>query len=332
MRTLSALLLVSGFASGAHANEKRVAPVVSIKTTGSKAMMESSLTVDVVSAMMKATYHAHIEHCYRDVFSATPKASAKGTLKLIFGVEPDGKTFAPVAASFDKKLDACVLEKMRAWTFPVPKDKADKPTKTRFFYELVLAPITGGDPLAKKKKGEMESVEISEEDVTRFADMLTAEGPTDHQGDMRARRPGADLGQQLDAARNGPNNTSVSSGGVAKEKGPPGRISVTSSSALEATSLTPDVVLRKIQTAYMAGIKRCYKLQLKKDPTMRGKLKLSFTVNEAGRATSVKAASFSADLDTCVKGLMTNWRFPAPKVGDAAAEATFEYALSLVPD
>ena len=85
--------------------------------------------------------------------------------------------------------------------------------------------------------------------------------------------------------------------------------------------------------AYMAGLKRCYKNYLKKDPTARGKLELALTVNETGRTINGKAKGLVPEVDDCVNGLMGSWRFPIPKDKDGeATEASFSITLQLVPD
>jgi hypothetical protein len=99
------------------------------------------------------------------------------------------------------------------------------------------------------------------------------------------------------------------------------------------TSLTSDVVLAKIQSAYMGGIRRCYKNALKAAPGTKGKLKLSFTVGLDGRIGARQVTGLAPPIDECVQNVMQAWRFPIPK--DSAqkpAEATFAVTLQLVPD
>jgi hypothetical protein len=92
-------------------------------------------------------------------------------------------------------------------------------------------------------------------------------------------------------------------------------------------------VLSKIQSAYMAGLKRCYKEHLKKDASARGKVTLSLTVNETGRTTSGNAKGFASEVDDCIGNQMSSWRFPVPKDKDGeATEASFAITLQLVPD
>jgi outer membrane biosynthesis protein TonB len=132
----------------------------------------------------------------------------------------------------------------------------------------------------------------------------------------------------------GPGGTTSASGpGGKAEKEPTGRIQVASRKTFDDTSLSPEAVLGRIQSVYMAGLKRCYKDLLKSDPTARGRVELSFTVNESGRTTSPRAKSDYPSLSSCVQGLMAGWTFPAPKDRDGdRAEASFQITLALQPD
>lgn len=212
-----------------------------------------------------------------------------------------------------------------------------------------------------------DTVALQEESV-RYADMLFADdsGTGGVSGDMERRKPGSDLGNQLsevaasgavtkigggtasrtrgrgDAAIGtgkgpdvgGPGEiVSANPDGKGAEKVPAGRISVSDKKSFDESSLTPDAVLRKIMNAYMTGIKRCQKELLKKDPTARGKVRLSFTVNESGRTVSPKASGFESELDQCIETMMANWRFDVPKDPDGEpTDASFEIALQLVPE
>ena len=92
-------------------------------------------------------------------------------------------------------------------------------------------------------------------------------------------------------------------------------------------------MLSKIQSAYMAGLKRCYREYLKKDASARGKVGLSLTINETGRTVKGAAHGFASEVDECITNQMSSWRFPIPKDKDGeATDANFEIALQLVPD
>lgn len=215
-------------------------------------------------------------------------------------------------------------------------------------------------------RSDRDSVAMAEDEAKKFADLLTGEGTAGtSEGDMSRRRPGADLGQQINdvkeggkevaigggagrGSRNdgspkvgtgsgpkitGPSGPESAGGGKTTEKVPTGRINVSDKQTFDESTLTPDVVLAKIQSAYMAGLKRCYKTYLAKDASARGKVTLSLTVNETGRTTSYGAKGFAGEVDACIKGLMSSWRFPIPKDSDGdATEASFAITLQLVPD
>jgi len=215
-------------------------------------------------------------------------------------------------------------------------------------------------------RSKAEQVALQEQEAAKFADLLTGEGTNGtSEGDMSKRRPGAELGAQINEVREGgqtvkvgggagrgsrgdgdarvgtghgpdinaPGGTESAGGGKGQEKGPTGRISVAEKSAIDETTLTADSVLAKIQSAYMAGLKRCYKEFLKKDASARGKITLSLTINETGRTVKGAAHGFSSEVDECIGTLMTGWRFPIPKdkEGDPT-EASFAITLQLVPD
>ncbi len=208
-------------------------------------------------------------------------------------------------------------------------------------------------------------IAMQQEQARAMADLLTGEGANGtSEGDMSKRRPGADLGQQIADVReggktvavgggagrgprgdgdarvgngkgpaiNGPGGTETA-GGAKEEKAPTGRIQVSDKQTFDDSSLTPDVVLSKIQSVYMAQIKRCYTTYLKKDASARGKVTLKLTVNETGRAVSTGANGFAGEVDECIGSLMGTWRFPVPKDKDnEATSASFAITLQLVPD
>lgn len=269
---------------------------------------------------------------------------------------------------------------LEEFTIPTPPDpnaagKAEEPTKGEDApkpKDPPKKPAGGGSPKPAEDAGGRDANDAValQEESARMADALFADDTsgTGLAGAMENRKPGSDLGNQLDEVAksgattaigntsggrgtrgsgdprvgtgtgpgvSGPGGPVSASGpdGKGAEKVPTGRISVTDKKSFDESSLTPDAVLRKIQTAYMSGLKRCHKELLKTDPTARGKVRLNFTVNEGGRTVSPKASGFADSLDSCIEGQMGNWRFDIPKDSDGeATEASFEIALQLVPD
>jgi hypothetical protein len=230
----------------------------------------------------------------------------------------------------------------------VPDKQAAKPT---------VDPNAGRDAA--------KDIAMQEEQAKAMADLLTGEGANGtSEGDMSKRRPGADLGQQIADVREGGKTVAVgggagrgprgdgdarvgngkgpninapggteTAGGPKVEHAPTGRIQVSDKQTFDESSLTPDVVLSKIQSVYMSQIKRCYTTFLKKDATARGKVTLKLTVNETGRAVQTSANGFAGEVDECIGNLMSSWRFPVPKDKDnEATTAAFAITLQLVPD
>lgn len=207
---------------------------------------------------------------------------------------------------------------------------------------------------------------MTQDDAEAMANLMTGEGKDGtSEGDMSARRPGGDLKGEIDAIKegnksvavggganrgsrdgggprvgtgagtqiDGPTGPESAGGGKVAEKGPQGRINVANKAGGDDSSLTPAVVLNKILTAYMAGLKRCYKQYLNKEATARGAVALSFTVNETGRLVNGNAKGFASEVDVCIQSQMATWRFPIPKDKDnEATDANFSITLQLVPD
>jgi len=279
----------------------------------------------------------------------------------LFSDVPVDNGIAERAYNLVFKQDTYALDltqpKLDAGPGSAAEKKPDKPP------ERPKSPERGGGDSGRSRE---QQIALQEQEAARFADLLTGEGPNGTtEGDMSRRRPGTDLGKQLNEinegnqavrigggagrtsrgdgevrvgtghgpAINGPSGPESAGGGKVAEKAPGGRISVADRPTGDASSLSPEAVLSKIQSVYMAGLKRCYREFLKKDASARGKVTLSLTVNESGRAVKGAAHGFASEVDECITGQMSTWRFPIPKDKDGeATDASFEIALQLVPD
>jgi hypothetical protein len=204
---------------------------------------------------------------------------------------------------------------------------------------------------------------LHEDDVTRMISALTDdhEGPNGP-GGMRARVPGADLHHQIDEVRDGNQHVALGNptGGFRHDPDPrrgtstgpvvdpPPDVTHSPTHRIEddisriplvpipqpvppdeRTTLTPEMVLDKINHAYMPGLKRCYAAGLRGDDALAGKLAVTFTVNETGRVVEVEADGIGHGVDTCVRNFMGTWHFPAPKKNGAPSEARFGISLVL---
>jgi hypothetical protein len=90
--------------------------------------------------------------------------------------------------------------------------------------------------------------------------------------------------------------------------------------------LSPDQALSRIEKLYRPGVERCYKSQLKQDPTVHGRVTLTFTVDPAGRLSAREARGVHPAIERCVEAAMASWTFPQP-----ADETTYRLGMELTP-
>ena len=237
---------------------------------------------------------------------------------------------------------------------PAPADSADaaKPAAA-----TPAAPRQTSRPIVRPTNVQRPA---SGDDAQRLASILTGADETSRgTGSMRERQPGADLGQQIDDARNrtitigdgthtsrtddrarigtNPDSPLVDVQTLTHTDRPDestlrGRIQIGPVKPDDTTTLTPALVLDRINTVYMAGLQRCYKDGLKLDSTLAGRVAISFTVDTRGRLSETRAAGVSPGVDGCIGRQMANWRFPIPKDTDGdPTEASFAVSLALQP-
>lgn len=201
----------------------------------------------------------------------------------------------------------------------------------------------------------------SGDDARRLASILAGDTESETgRGGMHGRQPGVDLGKQMEDARNhtiaigdgthtsrtddredvGTVDHSIVTDDPTLTRAPdhhdeprlPGRVVIGPVKPDDSTSLTPAVVLERINTLYMAGLQRCYKDGLRLDATLSGRVAISFTVDDRGLVSDPNASGVSPGVDTCVQSQMAKWRFPVPKDKDGAAtDASFAVSLALQP-
>ncbi|MEJ7596878.1 MAG: AgmX/PglI C-terminal domain-containing protein [Kofleriaceae bacterium] len=199
---------------------------------------------------------------------------------------------------------------------------------------------------------------MTERDAEYLAKILAGNGETGNADEMRGRRPGADLGAQLDHIRD--HGTIGKPGGGFREpsgsrlgtvdgpviKNPTQVTEVKKSDEQDrgrieirpqrkdgpTTTLTVDTVLAKIKSNYMAGLQRCYKTGLAGDAGLGGTVDIAFMVGENGAVQDPSASGLTRSVDGCIRGQMASWRFPIPNDKDGAAEASFTVALALHPN
>ena len=79
------------------------------------------------------------------------------------------------------------------------------------------------------------------------------------------------------------------------------------------------------------AVKSCYERELKKDPTLKGKIVVQFTIGPMGRVTNSKIGSSSmrnAAVGSCILGRIRSWRFPKPEGGSVTVSYPFVFTAS----
>jgi outer membrane biosynthesis protein TonB len=114
------------------------------------------------------------------------------------------------------------------------------------------------------------------------------------------------------------------SGKPAKRRGPKISFSMRSTRPdIEDGALDPSSVARRIRRKKRA-FQSCYERELKRNPSLKGKLVLEVTVGGNGRVNDVSVDSngLNNQVANCIKSKMRSIRFPKPEGGE---EATFTY-------
>ena len=198
-------------------------------------------------------------------------------------------------------------------------------------------------------------------DPNAWAQLLTGNTPgVNGQNELPNRLPNSDLDKQIKHVLDGgrtpadPSRTTRDNGmrigdgpqGPVIEQ-PSGPTQIAKAEKPPVTRITPvpqpkppgkdplsiNLVLGRIQNAYMAGLSRCYvKHGLSVDSSLVAKVTISFVVDETGAATQPQARGANAEVDQCIRDQMTGWRFSVPKDEDGdPTEAPFKLQLALQP-
>jgi TonB family protein len=94
--------------------------------------------------------------------------------------------------------------------------------------------------------------------------------------------------------------------------------------------LDPSLVSKEVR-ARIGAIKACYDRALKRNPNLSGKVKIRWTITAAGTVSAVEVEEDSmgdAEVSSCIKGLVSRWRFPAPSGGSVDVVYPFVFQAS----
>jgi hypothetical protein len=86
--------------------------------------------------------------------------------------------------------------------------------------------------------------------------------------------------------------------------------------------------ITKVVKQNSAAIVRCYEKALKTNPQLKGKVAVTWMINQDGRAEMVDISEDTmkdASVASCIKGVVSRWRFQKP---EAPASVTFPFVFS----
>ena len=95
-------------------------------------------------------------------------------------------------------------------------------------------------------------------------------------------------------------------------------------------ALDPSLVSKEVRTR-IGAIKACYERALKRNPNLSGKVKVRWTITAAGTVAAVEIEEDSLgdnEVSSCIKGLVSRWRFPAPSGGSVDVVYPFVFQAS----
>jgi hypothetical protein len=140
--------------------------------------------------------------------------------------------------------------------------------------------------------------------------------------------------------KGGGSGGSASIGNLATEGGGGGKVGygakadvkVTGSVAAEAAEIdSSDVDQAKLGAfvrARMGLLKACYENALKRNPALRGRMRIRFTILETGSLQDVNAIenALGPDVSSCIINIMRGWRTPFRPSGGSTAEIPFNFS------
>jgi hypothetical protein len=97
---------------------------------------------------------------------------------------------------------------------------------------------------------------------------------------------------------------------------------------------SPDIDQQKLSgfvRARMAAIKACYENQLKRNPNLKGKIRIRFTILETGGLADVAAVENtlgSTEVAACIVGTMRTWRTPFRPASTVPVDYPFVFSAN----
>jgi TonB family protein len=104
-----------------------------------------------------------------------------------------------------------------------------------------------------------------------------------------------------------------------------------STEAPEVDGALDSEAVAKVVQGRKRMVQDCYERELKRDPTLQGKIEIEFTIGEDGRVIDAKVAANrmgSAAVGECIISRLRAWRFPKPNGGSVTVNFPFIFTPS----
>jgi TonB family protein len=142
----------------------------------------------------------------------------------------------------------------------------------------------------------------------------TGEGSKANIGDLKAR---------------GAENIQVDTGDKAPATQVKARVNLRSTESVVGSGVVDKKALSAVFRARGSALQSCYERELKKNPSLSGKVVIRFTIGPAGRVTSASVLTHmpgSNAVGDCVASRVQGWKFPSPEGGSVTVSKSILFA------
>lgn len=140
---------------------------------------------------------------------------------------------------------------------------------------------------------------------------------------------GGQIGADVDQVIASGGDKEVKTKGPGPEKKISGKVQRKSPTASGGTGMMSSGDVAKVVNRRIGAIKGCYEHALKRDPGLRGKITIRFTISGSGKVTTARPTlnQLNAQVGDCITAAFGRFRFPPPEGGTV----TFEYPFLFSP-
>jgi outer membrane biosynthesis protein TonB len=232
------------------------------------------------------------------------------------GVAEEAKVEAPPAAEPQKEAPPRTQEEMRAAA--TERVKQDSALAALFNSDSGAGPSLGiSDSMSSRRADEVIANQKLAGDGTGIASKSGLGGSDGASGSVK--RDGVDVS----------GSSSVGSATAGRVEGTTAakvkpRLRAEAESMAGSGSLSKDKI-REVIDRRKKDIERCYERELAKDPGLKGRLEIRWTIGEEGTVTQADVGEndLGSAVANCSKGVVRRWRFAKPEGGSITLSKVF---------